>query len=84
MVDGRMEHSDTSGPYTWTVAGLEPGPHLFQAIAIDGARARVDARATTINVAFIRFCWIDSPVCNLYNEADFPAVPFEVAVPASR
>ncbi len=49
---------------------------------IDGARAYVDTRPSTIDAAFVRFCWADSPICNVYNEADLPAVPFEVAIPA--
>ena len=28
----------------------------------------------------IRYCWADAPLCNLYNEDDLPAVPFEIAV----
>jgi sialate O-acetylesterase len=28
----------------------------------------------------VRFCWADSPVCDLYNSADLPATPFEMAV----
>jgi sialate O-acetylesterase len=32
------------------------------------------------DVAFVRFCWADSPICNLYNTAGLPAVPFEIPV----
>jgi sialate O-acetylesterase len=28
----------------------------------------------------VRYAWADSPVCNLYNQNDLPAVPFEVAI----
>jgi sialate O-acetylesterase len=28
----------------------------------------------------VRFCWADSPVCNLYNSDALPAVPFEMAL----
>jgi sialate O-acetylesterase len=28
----------------------------------------------------VRFCWADSPVCNLYNPDGLPAVPFEMPV----
>jgi sialate O-acetylesterase len=30
--------------------------------------------------ARVRFCWADSPVCNLYNPAALPASPFEITV----
>jgi hypothetical protein len=32
------------------------------------------------DVATVRFCWGDSPMCNIYNSAGLPAVPFEMAV----
>jgi sialate O-acetylesterase len=36
------------------------------------------ARATTV-----RFCWADSPLCNLYSTEGLPAVPFEIAITAA-
>lgn len=30
--------------------------------------------------AFVRYCWGDAPICNLYNAADLPAAPFEIEV----
>ena len=34
----------------------------------------------------VRFCWADSPLCNLYSAEGLPAVPFEMAItkPAKR
>ncbi len=46
--------------------------------SVDGMRVLLDARGMT--PAFVRYCWGDAPICNLYNEADLPAVPFEAAV----
>jgi len=28
----------------------------------------------------VRFCWADSPLCNLYDGAGLPVGPFEVAI----
>lgn len=28
----------------------------------------------------VRFCWSDSPICNLYNDSGLPAVPFELPI----
>ncbi|MBB6094863.1 sialate O-acetylesterase [Povalibacter uvarum] len=44
---------------------------------VHGDRVVLDAAADD---AFVRYGWADSPVCNLYNDADLPAVPFEIAV----
>lgn len=30
--------------------------------------------------AVVRFCWADSPVCNLYNSEGLPAEPFELEI----
>ncbi|WP_420479260.1 sialate O-acetylesterase [Brevundimonas sp. FT23028] len=35
---------------------------------------------TAPQAAFVRFCWADSPVCNLYGPDNLPAVPFELPV----
>jgi sialate O-acetylesterase len=28
----------------------------------------------------VRYAWADSPICNLYNDNDLPAVPFEIRI----
>ena len=35
---------------------------------------------TAPQAAFVRFCWADSPVCNLYGPDNLPAVPFELPI----
>jgi sialate O-acetylesterase len=35
---------------------------------------------TAPQAAFVRFCWADSPVCNLYGPDNLPATPFELPV----
>lgn len=37
-----------------------------------------------LKAAFVRFCWADSPRCNLYSAAGLPAVPFEMPIAKSR
>lgn len=49
------------------------------------ADARVQAAQVVIenaraDDAFVRYCWGDSPICNLFNQADLPAAPFELAI----
>jgi sialate O-acetylesterase len=45
-----------------------------------GAEVRLAAPAGT-TVSEVRFCWADSPVCNLYDAAGLPAGPFRIDVP---
>jgi sialate O-acetylesterase len=45
---------------------------------VEGNTVRVSgAKATDERV---RFCWADSPVCNLYDGAALPAGPFEMDI----
>jgi sialate O-acetylesterase len=32
------------------------------------------------DAASVRFCWADSPICNVYNSEGLPAVPFEIPI----
>ena len=50
---------------------------------VDGATVVLDAAAVP-DATMVRFCWADSPVCNLYGDAGLPAVPFELPVTSPR
>ena len=50
---------------------------IFSDAKIEGDHVVIDAPSKP---DFVRFCWGDSPVCNLYNADGLPAVPFELAV----
>lgn len=41
---------------------------------------RIVLDATGIDAAFVRYAWADTPVINLYNDQELPALPFEIAV----
>jgi sialate O-acetylesterase len=53
------------------------------------ADARVSGADTVLLTApagaptpgLVRFCWADSPICNLYDGSGLPAGPFEIALP---
>ena len=51
----------------------------FVDATIQGGQVILDATRLP-RPAFVRFCWADSPIVNLYNGANLPAVPFELAV----
>jgi sialate O-acetylesterase len=41
--------------------------------------------AALAKARFVRFCWSDSPLCNLYSAEGLPAVPFELPItPAGK
>lgn len=64
-------------------------PVGFELCGADNACRFVDATlagdavilpAATATDLKVRFCWADSPVCNLYGPAGLPAVPFEAEI----
>jgi sialate O-acetylesterase len=64
-------------------------PVGFELCGADGCRfvdALVDGETVVLDAAgvaeprTVRFCWADSPVCNLYGDTGLPAVPFELPV----
>ncbi|MES1197631.1 MAG: sialate O-acetylesterase [Pseudomonadota bacterium] len=50
----------------------------FVDASITGDNVSLDAHGLT--PAFVRYCWGDGVICNLFNDSDLPAVPFELAV----
>ncbi|MCW3838039.1 sialate O-acetylesterase [Sphingomonas canadensis] len=60
------------------LCGVQPGSCRFVPGRIAGAAVVLD---TAGGPAYrVRFCWGDSPVCNLYDGSGLPAAPFELAV----
>jgi sialate O-acetylesterase len=44
-----------------------------------GTDVAVDASSVS-RAATVRYCWADSPICNLYDREGLPAVPFELPI----
>ncbi|MDY6922658.1 MAG: sialate O-acetylesterase [Pseudomonadota bacterium] len=56
-----------------------PGGCRFVDARVEGVTVVLDAAAAP-DATTVRFCWADSPVCNLYGDAGLPAVPFEMPI----
>jgi len=63
-----LQLCDALGVCNWTDGRIAEG-----VLTIEGPAVPTAAR--------VRYCWADSPVCNLYGSDDLPATPFEVDVP---
>jgi sialate O-acetylesterase len=61
------------------VCGASTGTCQFAEGVADGNSVRIEntGGATPTRV---RYCWADSPICTLYDEAGLPAGPFELAI----
>jgi sialate O-acetylesterase len=76
--DGGLVTYSASGPIGFELCGADAGSCRFVAARIEGDTAILPASGGPSNR--VRFCWGDSPVCNLYDRAGLPAVAFEMAV----
>ena len=56
-----------------------PDSCRFAAATIEQNDVKLDA-ADIATATRVRYCWADSPVCTLYDEANLPAGPFEMPI----
>ena len=56
-----------------------PAGCRFVDARVEGATVVLDA-AGVPDATTVRFCWADSPVCNLYGDDGLPAAPFDLPV----
>jgi sialate O-acetylesterase len=75
--EGQLVSYNSSGPIGFELCGSEQGSCRFVAAEVRGSDVVIagDTSATRI-----RYCWGDSPVCNLYDKAGLPAGPFELRI----
>jgi sialate O-acetylesterase len=74
---GPLRAYSSSRPMAFELCDAERACRFVDA-RLEGPSVQLaDARASD---AFVRYCWGDGPICNLYNEEDLPAVPFELAI----
>ena len=78
QIDGALVTYNADVPIGFELCGSGPGTCRFVPARIEGARVLLDAGSGP--AARVRFCWGDSPMCNLYDKAGLPASPFELAV----
>ena len=51
----------------------------FVDATVKGSRIELQSLKLPLH-AHLRYAWSDSPVCNLYNTAGLPAVPFDIPI----
>ena len=68
------------GPLTGFALCGDDGKWVWAEAVIDGKTIVVSSAQVAKPVA-LRYAWADNPVCNLYNAAGLPAVPFRTDTP---
>jgi sialate O-acetylesterase len=78
-VSGRLITYSADRPIGFEVCGSAPNTCQYADAHIQGHRVILSG-ANTAAATRVRFCWADSPVCTLFDEARLPAGPFEIEV----
>ena len=76
--DGDLLVIGAKDPSGFELCGATQASCRFVRAQLAGARVVLsDAAADATRV---RFCWADSPLCNLYDTTGLPVGPFEMAI----
>jgi sialate O-acetylesterase len=76
--DGGLVAYSAANPIGFELCGATYGSCRFVAARIEGGEVLLAPGSGP--AARVRFCWGDSPVCNLYDSGGLPAVPFELSI----
>ncbi len=78
-VTGKLVAYSASRPIGFETCGSAANTCEFAEATIQGRRVLLNS-PNAGSATRVRFCWADSPVCTLYDEAPLPAGPFEISV----
>lgn len=78
-VSGKLIAYSAAGPIGFELCGSAPNSCQYVDARVQDHRV-VLSGANAGTATRVRFCWADSPVCTLYDEARLPAGPFEIEV----
>ncbi|MDV3456907.1 sialate O-acetylesterase [Sphingomonas sp. HF-S4] len=77
-VDKGLVALSAAQPIGFELCGTTPGSCRFAAATIDASDVLV--AVSPGSASRVRFCWGDSPICNLTDATGLPATPFELEV----
>jgi sialate O-acetylesterase len=78
-VTGKLTAYSARRPIGFELCNTEQDSCRFVDADLSGKRVLLDTSAVP-NPTRVRYCWADSPVCTLFDEAHLPAGPFEIEV----
>jgi sialate O-acetylesterase len=78
-VTGKLITYSSLHPIGFELCNADQASCRFVTADLAGERVALDASAVP-NATRVRYCWADSPVCTLFDEAHLPAGPFEIEV----
>ena len=78
-VQGRLVAYSHDSPIGFELCADAPGSCRFADARIDGSRVLLSI-PSALSPTRVRYCWGDSPICNLFDLAALPAGPFELKI----
>ena len=75
--DGALRVVGAKDPAAFEVCGVDPKSCQFVSALLEGDKVLLER---SFDATRVRYCWADSPICNLYDTAGQPVGPFEVAI----
>ena len=78
--EGNLDVYNSRDPSAFELCGAAEGSCRFVTAKIaGGGKVSLDASEVTAPTR-VRFCWADSPLCNLFDRAGLPVGPFEIPI----
>ncbi len=77
--DGALTVYNSKDPAAFELCGAAADSCRFVSAQLQGDRVLLSTEEVA-DPKRVRFCWADSPLCNLYDGAGLPVVPFEIEV----
>jgi sialate O-acetylesterase len=78
--DGNLLVIGARDPAGFELCGAAQESCRFVRAALAGGGKLLLSDAAAADATRVRFCWADSPLCNLYDSTGLPVGPFEVAI----
>lgn len=79
-VTGKLVAYSTDHPAGFELCGAQPGSCHYAVADMHGTQVTLHVPMPAGAITRVRYCWADSPVCTLYDQAGLPAGPFEIPV----
>jgi sialate O-acetylesterase len=86
-ITGRLVAYSADAPIGFELCGSKPDSCDYAQAEIRGTQVVLHAKLPTDDITRVRYCWANSPICTLYDDAGLPAGPFELSLtsqPATR
>jgi len=82
-VTGQLVTYSSTRPVGFELCGAQPGSCQYADAELRDGKVLLRA-ANAADASRVRYCWSESPFCNLYDEAGLPAVPFQLDIPSTH